>query len=130
MSAETTVVDATTAILQARGKIHGDFKDHARITSKLKDVLLEECRDRNLRGQPPLTLEMRESLDMIMHKVGRIIAGKADHLDHWDDIAGYARLVGDRYRPVPLNPRIAQSLRDIEARTPACPDLDQEYDPA
>jgi hypothetical protein len=94
----TTVVDTTAAILQARGKVHGNFTDHARITSKLKDVVLEECRDRNLRGQPPLTLEMRESLDMIMHKVGRIIAGKADHDDHWDDIAGYARLVADRCR--------------------------------
>lgn len=29
-------------------------------------------------------------------------------------------------RPVPLSPRIEESLNAIEARTPACPDLDQE----
>ena len=38
----------------------------------------------------------RESLDMIAHKIGRILAGDPDFRDHWDDIAGYAKLVADK----------------------------------
>lgn len=37
-----------------------------------------------------------ESLDMIAHKIGRIIAGDPNVEDHWRDIAGYATLVADR----------------------------------
>jgi hypothetical protein len=33
------------------------------------------------------------SLDMIIHKMGRILAGDPNHKDHWADIAGYATLV-------------------------------------
>jgi hypothetical protein len=33
------------------------------------------------------------SLDMIIHKMGRVLAGDANCADHWDDIAGYAKLV-------------------------------------
>lgn len=90
--------DATAKILLERAKTHGDFTDHARITSKLKGVIVEEVTARYVRGQPALSLEMRESLDMICHKIGRILAGKSDTSDHWDDIAGYARLVADRCR--------------------------------
>ena len=38
----------------------------------------------------------KEALEMIQHKIGRILAGNPDHKDHWDDIAGYAKLVSDR----------------------------------
>jgi len=34
-----------------------------------------------------------EALEMICVKMARILAGDPDHADHWDDIAGYARLV-------------------------------------
>ena len=30
------------------------------------------------------------------HKLGRIINGNPDKVDHWTDIAGYAKLVADR----------------------------------
>jgi hypothetical protein len=35
-------------------------------------------------------------LEMIAHKIGRVLAGDPNHADHWDDIAGYARLVARR----------------------------------
>jgi hypothetical protein len=88
--------DSTAALLAERGKTHGDFTDHARITSRLKDVVLDELHERTMRGQPLLTMEQRESLDMILHKIGRIIAGNAGFQVHWDDIAGYAKLVSER----------------------------------
>jgi hypothetical protein len=35
---------------------------------------------------------------MIVHKIGRIVNGNPDKVDHWDDIAGYATLVSDRLK--------------------------------
>jgi hypothetical protein len=43
-----------------------------------------------------LAFDQREALDMIMHKVGRIINGNPDKIDTWSDVAGYATLVADR----------------------------------
>jgi len=83
-------------VLQERGKTHGDFADHARITQRLKAVMHDEMRKRVERGQLTLEDTQLESLDMIVHKIGRIIAGQADFHDHWDDIAGYAKLCGSK----------------------------------
>lgn len=85
-----------TELLAERGKTHGDFADHARATQRLKHVLASEYDERQKRGQLPLTNEQRESLDMIVHKIGRILAGDASFADHWDDIAGYAKLCGSK----------------------------------
>lgn len=77
-------------VLAARGKTHGDFGEHARIAQALKDVM--HASD----GWARLNPAQRESLEMNVHKVGRILAGNPDHRDHWADIAGYAQLVADR----------------------------------
>jgi hypothetical protein len=37
-----------------------------------------------------------EALEMIVHKIGRIVNGNPDVTDHWVDIAGYATLIADR----------------------------------
>jgi hypothetical protein len=42
-----------------------------------------------------LNPSQREALDMIQHKIGRILAGNPNHHDHWHDIAGYATLVAN-----------------------------------
>lgn len=84
------MADEIDALLDERQKTHGDFSVHADVTQYMKDLF---------RFQPnwqKLTPAMKESLDMIAHKVGRIMAGSATHNDHWDDIAGYARLVSLR----------------------------------
>lgn len=41
---------------------------------------------------PYLTPTQLESLDMILHKCGRILSGDPNEPDHWRDIEGYARL--------------------------------------
>lgn len=78
------------ALLDERGKTHGDYGDHARITQNLKRSIYTE------EGVAKLNAMQREALDMIAHKIGRIIAGNPHFKDHWDDIAGYARLVSQR----------------------------------
>lgn len=75
----------TDSLLAERGKTHGDFAAHAHYTQELKAVMATA-------GQT-LSAAQQESLDMIAHKIGRILAGDPNHKDHWDDIAGYARLV-------------------------------------
>ena len=84
-------------ILAERGKRYGVFTDHAAITQQLK-VKLYTFRN----GMPwaALTPDQQEALDMICHKIGRIINGDPNYADSWDDIAGYAKLVGDRLRGV------------------------------
>jgi hypothetical protein len=45
--------------------------------------------------------DMRESVDMIATKMGRIAYGDPSHLDSWVDIAGYAKLVVYRLQGTP-----------------------------
>lgn len=77
-------------ILEERAKQHGKFEDHAAYTQELKRTLHSAS---NWDGLPDTH---QESLEMIVHKIGRILAGNFNHKDHWDDIAGYATLVSKR----------------------------------
>lgn len=76
-----------TEILQEREKTHGDYAEQAGMSVLLKDII------RNGLNWESLQSTQKEALDMIMHKVARIISGNPDYADHWDDIIGYATLV-------------------------------------
>lgn len=80
------------ALLDERARTHGDYAVHALITQDLKRVITHHVADLDRR----LDDDMQESLDMITHKIGRIIAGYPAEPDHWRDIAGYAQLVANR----------------------------------
>ena len=82
--------EPTDALLNERGKTHGDFAEHCTVTWAIKDAIS------SLGNVDKLSNVQREALDMIAHKIGRIMAGDPNHQDHWDDIAGYARLVSQR----------------------------------
>lgn len=90
-----------TTILEERGKRYGDFMGHAEITVALKRVINSRC-------SAALAADQQEALDMICHKIGRIINGDPNYADSWRDIAGYATLVADR----------------LDADEPAAPDCD------
>jgi hypothetical protein len=77
-------------ILTARKRTHGEFRDHARVTWGIKRVMEGEAQWARLNDI------QREALAIIAHKIGRILTGDPNHHDHWDDIAGYAKLVSDR----------------------------------
>ncbi|WP_234049837.1 MULTISPECIES: DUF6378 domain-containing protein [unclassified Xanthobacter] len=80
-------------ILANRAKTHGDFGIHAACTQDLKRMAKSWMK---AAGKNGLDNDKQEALDMIFHKVGRIVAGDPDTEDHWRDIAGYATLVADR----------------------------------
>lgn len=85
-----------TAVLTERGQRYGKFISHATITQRLKDVIKA-----NLAYQEKkLADDQQEALDMICHKLGRIVNGDPNYADSWVDIAGYAKLVADRLEGV------------------------------
>lgn len=91
---DRTTVETTFApleqLLTERKSTHGEYRDHARYTQTIKSIMHE--------SPNWLTMEdhQRETLDMIAHKIGRILAGNAQFDDHWVDISGYAKLTADR----------------------------------
>lgn len=40
-----------------------------------------------------LSFDKKEALEMIVHKIARILNGDPNHKDSWQDIVGYAELV-------------------------------------
>lgn len=82
--------DQISVILQERGKSHGKFEDNARISQNLKHIVRAQPSYKNL------TPVQCEAIDMILHKIARAVAGNPGFKDHWDDIAGYAKLVSER----------------------------------
>lgn len=75
--------------LAERGKTNGNYEDTAAYIQSLKGTL------HTSKNWPMLSLAQRESLEMIVHKIGRILSGDPNHVDHWHDIIGYAKLIED-----------------------------------
>ena len=90
-------VDQTLA---ERGKRYGEFKEHAEVTQNFKKLLFNEL---SKRGKL-LQADQQEALDMIFHKIGRIVNGDENFADSWHDIAGYAKLVDGRLSQQPKVP--------------------------
>lgn len=89
MQTELPNIEATLA---ERGKRYGTFTGHARFTQDLKDLIRTRMGVKWVEMQD----DQREALDMIAHKLGRIVNGDPDYADSWVDVAGYSKLVADR----------------------------------
>ena len=86
---EDTNIDET---LDARAQDYGKFKDGAALMQAMKRTLADHARMHN----KTFADDQWEALEMIVHKMARIVNGNPDKVDHWVDIAGYAKLVADR----------------------------------
>jgi hypothetical protein len=75
--------------LKERCNRYGAFDSHAQITQSLKDVM----RNGYLTNWKGLSYSQKEALEMIAHKIGRILNGDPNYADSWHDISGYATLV-------------------------------------
>lgn len=84
--------DQVDETLDARAVDYGKFIEGAEVMQMLKRVVLNALNNRD----KTLAHDQAEAIDMIIHKIGRIINGNPDVVDHWLDIAGYAKLVADR----------------------------------
>ena len=74
-------------IVDHRAETHGDFASNAKVSQKLKTVVRESAHYENL------TYEEREAIDMILHKIARIVSSRVHFIDHWRDLIGYSELV-------------------------------------
>ena len=93
-SVETTIVgktiEPTASLLEERGNRYGPFTGQAEISQTLKKVML------NTPNWDNLDFDQKESLEMIVHKIARILNGDPNYDDSWIDIGGYSKLVADR----------------------------------
>lgn len=79
-----TTIDQTLA---ERGNRYGSFDEHARITQNLKRAMIDSP------NWARMTDDQREALEMVQHKIGRILNGDPDYEDNAVDIVGYATLM-------------------------------------
>lgn len=77
-------------ILSERGSRYGEFPGHAKITQAIKAAMVDS------KNWPNLSDDKKECLEMVAHKIGRILNGDSEYRDSWDDIMGYVKLVTDR----------------------------------
>jgi len=80
-------VDDVDDTVTQRGERYGLFADGAIIMQDLKAVM------RATSGWERLTPSQREALEMIQHKIGRVLNGDPMYDDSWRDIAGYSTLI-------------------------------------
>lgn len=99
----STDIDTTLA---ERGTRYGDFPGHAKITQSLKRAMAASP------NWASLADDQREALEMVAHKIGRILNGDANYHDSWHDIIGYTRLVEARLAQPDSPPlKVVGSLR-------------------
>jgi len=77
-------------VLEERGKDYGDYVGKALFIQGVKYLM------RKGPSWNAMDADMRESMEMIAHKMGRVVYGDPNYVDSWIDIAGYAKLVADR----------------------------------
>ena len=78
--------------LTARHTTHGSFVDNGEIMQDLKTTMRSFQREDGIIPFLRLEPHQKEALEMIAHKIGRILSGNPNEPDHWHDIAGYATL--------------------------------------
>ena len=82
--------DTVMQVLEERGNDYGDYASKAQFIQGVKYLM------RTSPSWEAMDADMRESMEMIAHKMGRTLYGNPTHKDNFLDIAGYAKLVADR----------------------------------
>ena len=77
-------------MLKGREGRYGSFEGHAKIAQGLKAVMHERS------GWDKLADDQREALEMVQHKIARILNGDPNYIDNWIDLVGYSQLVVNR----------------------------------
>ncbi len=96
---EKTVSSVKTTIdnvLSERGSVYGDFRTQADLCQLLKDDV------RNQGNWQKLQPYEKEAIDMILHKIARLVngGGGSKHIDTVVDLQGYSKLIQDEYERI------------------------------
>ena len=73
--------------LNEREKTYGSYAENCELTQDVKDIL------RAHHGWKSMSPQAKQSVEMIVYKLARIITGDHGHKDSWHDIAGFAILI-------------------------------------
>ena len=79
-------------LVAERDKTHGKYANTAEAAQTLKHAMHIQDGWHNLED------DQKEAMDMFASKMGRILGGNPDFIDHWADIAGYAVLIVNRLK--------------------------------
>ena len=82
----------TEDILEQRGSRYGTFKDQAQLVQGFKQVMENSLRWNDLKPY------QKEALEMIQHKISRMLNGDPMYLDNVEDILGYGKLMLDQMK--------------------------------
>lgn len=99
--------------LKERELTYGDYADNAMIIQNLKDII------RCGKNYSLTSSAQRESIDMIVHKLGRIVNGDPSYMDSWHDIVGYAELA--------MTDMKERECHEIEITDPEVENDNEEY---
>lgn len=80
-------------VLKERGARYGAFRTHAQHSQVLKEHVLGRIFWDPSRKD--INDVISEGMEMILHKIARVMNGDPYYADNWIDIAGYAQLVAD-----------------------------------
>lgn len=83
------MADDIRCVLEDRGSRYGRFPEHADITQGIKRIMSAGA------AWGRMSNAQKEALEMVAHKIGRIVNGDPDYVDSWVDIIGYMQLVVD-----------------------------------
>ena len=72
--------------LDNRARTYGEYEDHARITQNIKAAMADS------RNWDYLSPHLKETLEMLAHKIGRILNGDPNYIDSVRDCVGYLKL--------------------------------------
>jgi hypothetical protein len=91
------------------------FADRAQVSQDIKTAMAMAP------GWHPLTASQKEALEMIAHKIARVIAGNPEHVDSWADIAGYAVLIQKELEGTPVDAPTPPAAPTVEAAPAVSP---------
>ena len=74
-------------VLNQRQATYGSFTKNAEVSQMMKYFMTQGT---NYKQMP---MAHREALEMIVHKIARIVNGDPNYIDNWIDICGYSQLV-------------------------------------
>ena len=74
-------------VLNQRQATYGSFTKNAEVSQMLKYFMTQGTNHKQM------PVPHREALEMIVHKIARIVNGDPNYIDNWVDIIGYSQLV-------------------------------------
>lgn len=104
------MTDKINALLAEREATHGDFRAVAQTAQILKDVL------RTAPSFDRMEHVQREAVEAICGKLARIACGNAFSAEHWEDVAGYARLVENWLAGLRVEAEVAEAIAQAASR--------------